>query len=299
MAVAAGVASALAIGSAVHFGGIGSTASAAAPMASMADELATYSRLGWQVLASVPDADPQGAGAVAQALANVRLEFFDLDTEGDDLWTSVWMWKRTGKQWYRDRAQAWADFYESIDYTCANPTLNAATSSFCYGIDAYNPTGRSERYATHTYGWGLVDWYEQTGDAVALQKAKDMARAITPNRDLATHGGSRAGARFLMLYNRLAETTGEAEFVNGRNTLIQRFLTDPRWTELPAWNGGGMFNQNNLSSFIGGGNYGQQSFMMGIVTFAFWDAYRTTGNAGLRDRLIKMAKYADVYGFGD
>src|SRR5690242_20272707 len=75
------------------------------PMPSLQAERDAYTRWGWTWKANAePNAAPDSA-------YTVRDPDIHGDTEGDDLWTYLMMYLRTGQQGYLDRAKAWARYF--------------------------------------------------------------------------------------------------------------------------------------------------------------------------------------------
>jgi hypothetical protein len=80
-------------------------------MPSAADETATYTKWNWRWDKS---AEPS---AVTERIANCSVHNPDIhaDTEGEDLWTHLMMYRRSGNNVYLKRAEAWACYFKE-DY---------------------------------------------------------------------------------------------------------------------------------------------------------------------------------------
>ncbi len=254
---------------------------------SLEDERRTYRAWRWNWSGS---AEPNVPGTVSYKVSNPDLHG---DTEGDDLWSYLMMYRRTNQQGYLIRAQAWARYFKedyrrckgSIDYTyCADRTN--------FGLD-------------HLYGWGLVAYYEQFGDTDALAAAEAIAGDVEAIWAGRSNGYSmafynlRAGARHLLLVTRVAEATKKQRWITLRDKLIDL------WLNSPDWDVRGMYfpnaEQTDIHYKLGNGAYDagarvQSPFQIGALAEAFVQAYRTTGRTQLKDRLVAMARFVDRYG---
>lgn len=258
------------------------------PVSSLDEERAAYRAWGWTWATGV---EP---GAVTEPISNYSVNSPEVhgDTEGDDLWTYTMMYRRTNNPVYLERARAWLRYFRD-DYRQSSE----------FAVD--------EGYLLdHMYGWGLVSWYEYTGDAAALAEAENLAAASEAHWNTRSNGGSavpgqfrmayysvREGARHLLLATRVAEATGKQRWKDLRDRLIDL------WLQSPDWDSRGMyfFGDYETDNYLGGGSYSSGArivspFQIGILAEAFEQAYRTTGRAALRDRLVAMARFIDQYG---
>jgi len=251
------------------------------------DERRTYRAWGWNWSAS---AEPKLMGAISYTVSNPDLHG---DTEGDDLWSYLMMYRRTNQEGYLKRAQAWARYFKEdyrqckgkVDYTYCADRAN-------FGLD-------------HLYGWGLVAYYEQFGDVAALAAAEAIAGDVEAIWAGRSNGHSmsfynlRAGARHLLLVTRVAEATKKQRWITLRDKLIDL------WLNSPDWDARGMYfpsaEQTDIHYKLGQGAYSagarvQSPFQIGVLTEAFVQAYRTTGRTQLKDRLVAMARFVDRHG---
>jgi hypothetical protein len=255
------------------------------PMPSLQDERDTYASWGWSWSPSV---EP---GAVTEPLPGYTVNASDVDvrydTEGDDLWTYLMMYRRTGNTVYLNRAQAWLRYFKQ-DYLAA-----------LLADDAF----------AHMYGWGLLAWYEHSCeqgscDVDALTAAESFGAAVegrwasaVPGQETVAYWGPRRAARHLLLATRLADVTGDQRWINLRDKLIDL------WLQSPDWDPRGMYfiGDADTDEVVGTGAYAagarvESAFQIGIISEAFDHAYRSSGRTELRNRMVAMARFVDQYG---
>jgi hypothetical protein len=262
------------------------------PMPSLEDERRTYLTWSWTWAASK---EPHFTGDSAYAVRDPDIHG---DTEGDDLWTYLMMYLRTGQQGYLDRARAWARYFINDYRQC----VGSSGTDYCYDRDAFD--------MDHIYGWGLVAWYEYTGDTSALTAAENLAGDVenywshrvnnaypTPGQFRMAPYGLRQAGRQLLLVTRVAEATGKARWIALRDKLIDL------WMQAPDWDSRGMYfgGAGLADDVIAPGAYAQgarivPTFHVGILTEAFAHVYRTTGRTDVRDRMVAMARFVSQYG---
>lgn len=270
-------------------------------MPSLADERSTYTKWGWTWTAS------QEPGAVTEPIANYFVSNIDIhgDLEGDDLWTYLMMYRRTGNAVYLNRAQAWLRYYKD-EYR--------NSSDFAYDEGFLHD---------HMFGWGLVAWYEHscltsTCDMAALAEAENLAAVVesywstrvnnnwpTPGQFTMAYYSLRQGARHLLLATRVAEATGKARWITLRDRLLALWLQSPDWDARGMYFHGDyetdrILSENGVNSTHAAGARVVSSFQIGVLAEAFWHAYRTISDSAtrtaLRGRLIPMAQFIDQYG---
>jgi hypothetical protein len=257
----------------------GAAVGAGIKMPSLDDERNTYRKWGWTWTAS------QEPSAVREPIANYTVRDPDIhgDTEGDDLWTYLMMYQRTGNTVYLNRATAWARYFKEDYRRCVG------TPGYTYCAD------RDDWMLDHLYGWGLVDWANHSGDSAALTEATNLGAAVeqfwiqdmgggqwpVPGQWRMSAYGARQGARHLLFAVRLAEAVPQARWIGLRDRLLDL------WLQSPDWDARGMY-------FALDGI--QSSFSVGILSDAFYRAYRATGRTLLRDRMVAMARFIDQYG---
>lgn len=258
-------------------------------MPSLEDERSTYRKWGWTWTAS------QEPTAVTEPTPGYYVTGVDIhgDSEGDDLWTYLMMYRRTGNTVYLDRAKAWARYFKE-EYR--------NSSEFVYDRDNFN--------IDHLYGWGLVAWYEYTCeqgacDTASLAEAENLAAEVDTIYGKSVPGVSnfaeyqlRRPARALLLVTRVAEATKNARWITLRDKLIDIWLQSSGWDA-----GRGMYfmGQGSTDDRVGAGAYAagariQSSFQTTLLAEAFYQAYRTTGRTELKDRIVTMARFVDQYG---
>ena len=255
-------------------------------MPSLQDERDTYSLWNWAWTASD---EPNHQSAPDYVVANVDVHG---SSEGDDLWSYIQMYLRTNQRGYLDRARAWARYFKEDYRQCI---LGDNKADLCdetaWGLD-------------HFYGWGLLAWYELTGDPVALQEAEALGAIVemewsgsVPGTTNMTWGSGRKPGRHSLFAIRLAAITGTARWITLRDKLIDL------WMQSPSWASHGMYHlsQTATDSKYGAGVYdsgvrAMPTFHVGITAEAFYQAYLATGRADVRDRIVDMARFVDEYG---
>src|SRR5262249_18136716 len=256
------------------------------PIPSLDDERNTYRSWGWTWPVS---AEPNYQSDPTYSVSDPDIHG---DTEGDDLWSYLMMYRRTGQQGYLDRASAWARYFKSDYGQC----VGSSTQPYCYD---------SGFLYDHAYGWGLVAWYENTGDAAALTAAAGIASDIqsfyaarTPGSQAMAYWNLRAGGRHLHFITRLAEATGAAQWITLRDKLINLWMQSPDWddTYKMYWHGVDQTaSQFGSGAYEKGRRYVNVPFQIGVLAEGMWHAWRTTGRADVRQRIIDMAGFVDAF----
>lgn len=261
-------------------------------MPSLEDERQTYLRWGWAVPAT-PVFPTAFAGLPQEGKPFIITDPDIHDTtEGDDLWTSLRQYQRTGQAGYLERAEAWARYFRDDYRQC----VGNVRKTYCYdkgfGLD-------------HVYGWGLVAWYEHTGDGSYLAAAEAILGDVETHRaphvpgvyQMGAYGG-RAGGRHLLLAVEVARVTQSPRWLALRDKLMAL------WDQSPDWDStyGVYFPfAPAVDAVLGNGAYAAgkrtiSSFQMGILGEAFGRAIEETGHAGLKAKLIRMARFVAQYG---
>lgn len=269
------------------------TSGGSLPTPSLEDEKNTYRRWGWR---GIVDKEPR---SVTEPIPGYSVSNPDIhgDTEGDDLWSYLMMYRRTGNKVYYNRAAAWAKYFKNDYRQC----VGTRDQTYCY----------DRRFLwDHMYGWGLVAWYEYTGDTAALAAAENLASDVegywsvrvdghwpVPGQFSMAYYGMRQGARHLLLATRVAEATQKARWITLRDRLINLWLLSPDWDSRGMY----FLGDYETDTDLGAGKYAngareQSSYHTGVLAEAFYQAYRTTGQTGLKNKLIAMARYVDQYG---
>jgi hypothetical protein len=259
------------------------------PMPSLQDERNTYTSWAWTWTAS------KEPGAVTEPISNYTITAASEDVqyggEGDDLWTYLMMYRRTGNTVYLNRANAWLRYFKQ-DYV----------------QDVQNDGA----VGAHMYGWGLLTWYEHTCelgtcDTEAVPVAEQLGALVenywagaSPGGAMA-NWGARRGGRHLLLASRLAQVTGKQRWKDLRDKLINLWLQSSDWYSCGSNCGFYEIGRDTTDEYAGSGAYAagyriHSAFQIGILTEAFDHAYRTTGNTALRDRIVAMANFVDQYG---
>ncbi len=270
-------------------------------MPTVEDEKNTYRKWGWTWASSVEPA------AVTEPIPGYSVYDVDVhyDTEGDDLWSYIMMYQRSGNPVYLNRAKAWARYFREDYRSC----VGASEENFCFDRDAFG--------ADHLYGWGLVAWYKYTCgtpegcDTTALEEAKRLAEVAeglySPTADIACylrngciHYGLRAAARHLILASYVSEVTGEARYIALRDKITNILMNAPEWdaargTYFVGAEETGYVIKDDPNAYTSGARV-ESAFQLALLSEAFYRVYRATDRADVRDRLIAIARYVDAYG---
>lgn len=268
-------------------------------MPTAADERETYRKWGWRFDRS------QEPGAVREPIPSYTVRDPDIhgDTEGDDLWTYLMMYRRSGNPVYLKRAEAWLRYFKHDYRAC----VGGKYANFCYDRDGF--------LLDHLYGWGLVSWHEHSCelgrcDHEALKEAEALAAEAeaywsrrvngaypVPGKFSMSYYGPRQGGRHLLLLTRVAEATQAPRWIKLRDLLLDL------WLQSPDWDARGMyfFGDWSTDSMLNQGAYAagarlQSPFMIAIVAEAFYHAYRTTGREEIKNKLVAMARFIDQHG---
>src|SRR5262245_5168037 len=194
------------------------------PMPTLQDEKKTYSSWGWKWAGS------KEPSAVTEPIRNYSVSNPDIhsDTEGDDLWTYLMMYLRTGNSVYLNRATAWARYFKSDYLQC----LGEKYATYCYDRNGFG--------SDHLYGWGLLALFEYNGDPAALATAQMMGTQLEALysaessygcyfRGTCLFYGFRASARHLIFMTRLADITGDSRWALFRDKMINILIASPQW----------------------------------------------------------------------
>ena len=275
---------------------------------SLADERATYASWGLTWDAS---AEPNKTSATPVTISNPDIHG---DTEGDDLWTNLHMYRRTGQRGYLERAKGWARYFKD-DYLQCVPGGTSNSYTLCDpNIEDAGWNEIIHKPWDHLFGWGLIDYYLYSGDSSYLTAAINIGEQLKIRYDLEPTGngippfmggttpsqamawdGARMRARHLLFMTRLAEVTGDAKWATLRDKMINM------WLYASDYDSRGMYFAGiDLTNYYSAGLYEsgvrvQSAFQMGIIMETFYQAYRTTGNAALKQRIIDVANFIKTY----
>lgn len=260
-------------------------------MPTLDDERKAYQSWGWTWSTSK---EPNFSGDSSYTVSNPDIHG---DTEGDDLWTYIMMYRRTGQKGYLDRANAWARYFKQDYRSCVGDQYR----NFCYDRDAFG--------ADHLWGWGLIALYEYNGDAAALAEAENIGGVVEglyaanspfgclPN-NACTHYGIRQAARHLLIATRLAEVTSKSRWVTLRDKILNLLMASSEWD---AARGMYFFGNFVTDEVVGAGAWAAgarivSAFQIGVLAEAFSQAYRMTSRVDIKNRMIAMAHFVDQYG---
>lgn len=262
-----------------------------ASVPTLEDERNTYIAWGWTWTLNK---EPNFPGDPTYTVRNPNIHG---STEGDDLWTYLMMYRRTGQKGYLDRAQAWLRYFKEDYRACAG----TSGATFCHD--------KAQFGLDHLYGWGLIAWYEYTGDTGALNEAIQIGVVLeglyqpTSSFSCLPAGaciwyGLRQGGRHLLFATRLAEVTRDSRWITLRDKILNLFMTSGNWDSVRGMYWTGSFTTDAI---LGTGAYAsghrvQSSMHVAVLAEAFRHVYRVTGRQDVKDRLIAMAAYIDQHG---
>ena len=272
------------------------------PMPSLNDEKATYTKWGWTWTSG------QETGNITDPITgtySVVDPDIHGDTEGDDLWTYLMQYARSGNTLYQRRAQAWARYFKD-DYL-----QNVGTSGQTYTDD------RNGFGLDHFWGYGLLAWYTYTGDSAYLTAATNLAADLETMYNASTttysclppdsclYGGWRTAGRHLIFLTRLVEITGSSRWQTLFNTVLTHCLTTPYYdTVRNMYFIGNQFDTNNLmyqTSGVPNQDYWTvgyriwNTFQVAWLCEGLFKAYMMTSNPAIRTRLIHVADFVNQY----
>ena len=260
-------------------------------MPSLDDERAAYTSFGWTW---APEAEPSYPGEPDFSVVDPDIHG---STEGDDLWTYMMMYERTGEQGYLDRASAWARYFIEDYAACVGDEY----ASFCYDRDAFG--------ADHLFGWGLLAWYETMRDPAALAAAEGIGAVVEslwapdspfgclPSSACTTYGTRQVG-RHLLFATRLAEVTGDARWETLRDQIIDTLLASEDWDDALGMI---FYGEYSTDEALGAGAYAGGArivspFQIGVLSEALDQAYRVTGREERREWMVAMAAFVEEHG---
>jgi hypothetical protein len=248
------------------------------------------------------------------------------ESEADDLWQHLVMYIRTGQRGYFDRALAWARYLkweytfrtDGFDFAwdgnwerpgVSRPKLDIPlTSQDQSYLSSDVQPGRIDcraRGACHLYGWGLIDYYWLTGDIDALEAATDIGEISerifgwrTPGSHRMGEYGLRQGARHLLFATHLYEVTQNTRWKNLMNLLAQLWIRSPDYDIRGFYPFGQYITDNKVAkgAYIAGAR-AVSTFELGLLSHAFGEYYRITGNPEIRNRAVALANWVKQYAF--
>ena len=243
------------------------------------DEKAAYRLWGWKWTADQePSGPPNPPGTYVSSLGPEQDVHGDF--EADDLWQNLLMFKRTDNPVYRQMAANWAEYYINYYESDLNSGGNPDSA---YGYD-------------HLFGFGLIDWFEESGDQRALATAIRLG-----NISLAHYRSSnslRLDARHLLLATRLWEKTGEARWRAHmdriRNDLFNMWpVAEQTPNAYDPVRGVWMLDREEPGLHVTA-----NAVHLGWLNRALARYYEATGSTdtAVRDRLIAMTRFVQQYG---
>ena len=278
------------------------------PMPSVDDEKQTYRRWGWtwnpsQEPNSLITADPYeilfGPGSyVPSGTYNVDVHG---DTEGDDLWTYLLMYLRSGNAVIQNRAVQWARYFNDEYAQC----VGVSTSTFCSDRDGFG--------GDHIYGYGLLAYYEHTGNSVHLTAAINIGAQLETLWNPSTtsyscvpgngcmHYGFRLAGRHLLLATRLAEVTNDPRWTTLRDRIFNTIVESQWFASEGLYIDGADVTDMQLEPHVGPGAtakgwIGVHSFSTAILMEAYSRYWRATGDNRAKTKLLSIAQWFDKYG---
>lgn len=243
------------------------------------DEEATYKRWGWAYTSGDKPAIGSQSGFSVVNPDNHN------GVEGDDSWTNMMMYLRTGQAGYLVRTTAWINYLKNDYLQCVG-----SGETYCFdGGYLYD----------HLYGWGLLLYYEQTGDAGALTAARNIAAEVETRAASMTAGSTaacyydcRRNARHTIMAARMANAEPIPRWIALRNKMCDVLRLSPDWDSR------GMYfsSQEATDALYGTGAYAGgrrtiSSFQIGTMAEALWLCLEANPTSALKDRIVAMATY--------
>lgn len=268
---------------------------------SLEDERETYRRLGWKWSAKQePNYPHQPDYAVNMTRVSIHY-----DSEADDLWSNAIMYLRSGIRGFLDRARGWANYYKW--------EMVFRTDGFTYAWDGNGerpPVARPDapidltpydrvylkeaadgKTDTHTWagdhlwGWGLLDYYDLTGDLDALEAAIDLGENVEQlwmwRKEYHPLYGTRAVARNLHFAVRLYDTTDDPRWKKLADHIMEMMLATSYWQE--KW-GTYAYPRQAGGWYVSPHHNGELH-----TAFARYD--ERIGNPEVKRRLIRMSEF--------
>lgn len=248
----------------------------------LADEKVGYKAFGWTWDATQePNGPPNPTGSyVIGAGQDVHGDF-----EADDIWQNLAMYKRTGNITYRQMAEKWATYYNNYYET---DLVSGGAPDSAYGYD-------------HLFGFGLIDWYEESGDAASLATAIRLGEISVASYPTWKGRHPRLDARALLLAIRLWEKTLDTRWRTHmdavRDTVMDNAILATRGTM--RWDAAlgiylvwdGITGHNEVMADI---------LQIGWLAWALTRYYEVTGSTdtAVKDRLVAMAQFTKQYALG-
>lgn len=246
------------------------------------------------------------------------------DFENDDLWT--WqahvlrgyadpalisnatqrliptLWRDRWLQFYRD---SYLNFYLKVNDTFGDSSANSGhychtfVAGLCWYSKSYNDA------ATQAAAEAIGDWVWQEFTTGLWQNSfYGLPARGTPVGPAHERVFGRVGVTFCHL---VELTNGLAKWVTRRDAYIERFMQATDWMEAPAMGmlpGTGFYHSGGADA---GHNFSQAdydagkrmciTFYSGVHAEFLWRAYLQTARADVLDRLIKLGRFHQLYGF--
>lgn len=269
---------------------------------SLEDERETYRRLGWKWSAKQEPHYPHQPDYTVN-MTRVAIHY---DSESDDLWSNVIMYLRSGIRGFLDRSRAWANYYkwemvfrtDGFKYAwdgngerpaVARPDAPIELTPYDLSYLKEAADGKTDTHTwagDHLWGWGLLDYYDLTGDMDALQAAIDLGGNVEQlwmwRKEYHPLYGTRAVARNLLFAVRLYDATDDPRWKKLADHLIEMMLATGYWKEnwgtyaYPRQTGGWYMSPHHNAELH--------------TAFARYD--ERIGNPEVKRRLIRMSEFA-------
>jgi hypothetical protein len=269
---------------------------------SLEDERETYRRLGWKWSAKQEPHYPHQPDYTVN-MTRVAIHY---DSESDDLWSNVIMYLRSGIRGFLDRSRAWANYYkwemvfrtDGFKYAwdgngerpaVARPDAPIELTPYDLSYLKEAADGKTDTHTwagDHLWGWGLLDYYDLTGDMDALQAAIDLGGNVEQlwmwRKEYHPLYGTRAVARNLLFAVRLYDATDDPRWKKLADHLIEMMLATGYWKEnwgtyaYPRQAGGWYMSPHHNAELH--------------TAFARYD--ERIGNPEVKRRLIRMSEFA-------
>ena len=267
---------------------IWSAINAGAQLPTLDDEKAAYASRGFTWSATIEPKYPS-AGTFTVTAPDIHG-----DTEGDDAWTSLHQYHRTGQQGYLERALAWGRYFTERYTQCLGSPTGGGYDTLCYD--------KGFLY-DHIFGSGLLALYQYTQQSHYLDTAEKLGGLLEqfynehpnykPGYDYSYYA-VRWGARHLALMVQLAEAVPIARWINLRNRIIAL------WKAAPDRGGHGVYGLGYPRDYPILNSYPDlilvSPLMLAVLNNAFAEAYQVTNDPWFRTQMLRQAQFVYAYG---
>jgi len=276
---------------------------------SLQDETDYYNNVaGWTIPGDAQNFGDSGYSWGSSTNYNINDDLHG-GTEGDVLWTWDQQYKRYGTVTV-GAGRTTANWRSDVLANFKAQLLNALDTEVSGGAD-FSVAGWG---MDHVYGQGLCVIYNDTGDSTILpvlngikSRLEGLSRYQTllsnPAQPMA-YWEARAPARWTIVAAYAYQATGDSGWGAIRDAMVAGWSNSTDWEEggVIANGGGCYFASREQAGYEGGGTAAydagrrfHSAFELALAVEGMWRCYVQTGDATLRERLVKIARYVEHY----